>query len=120
EGQRIVPSNQGEAARQLQRDWSIRSNRPVLPSQMVDLSYSRQLDPGIPMGLIAGFGYRYRQAIQPEKETRVIQSYHASSGGSLLNGDYLEVEGTENACLSGIVNLFLRPSATTKIGFRNL
>lgn len=120
EKSRLAATNKSEAARQFHNNWSVGGRHAVLPSQKMELSWSRTFQPGMPAGVMAGLNYSYRQSVQPDEETRVIQSTNQATGQSILNGDYRSVEGRENARLSGWMNLFFKPGSRTRISLRNL
>lgn len=118
---RVSSENEKELANALHGDWLINSNQQAIPSQKFELSYADQLnESNFPIGIVSNFSYKYDRSYQPSREYRVIQSYNSDADQNVLNADYNRREGEENATLSGMLNVFLKPNSKTKVGFKNL
>ncbi len=118
---RVTSENEKELANALHGDWLINSNQQAIPSQKLELSYADQInESNLPIGIVSNFSYKYDRSYQPSREYRVIQSYNSDADHNVLNADYIRREGEENATLSGMLNVFLKPNSKTKVGFKNL
>ncbi|GAA5521302.1 TonB-dependent receptor [Aliifodinibius salicampi] len=118
---RVTSENEKELANALHGDWLINSNQQAIPSQKFELSYADQLnEANLPIGIVSNFSYKYDRSYQPGREYRVIQSYNSDADQNVLNADYMRREGKEDATLSGMLNVFLKPNSKTKIGLKNL
>lgn len=118
--QRLSRSMGGEVASQLHDDWNIKSSTKAIPSQSVSINYADQFNEDkLPIGLVSNFSYKYNRSFEPDKTLRKIQS-DSDTGSALLRSDYVSDVGIENAKLSGMLNLFVKPNETTKIGLKNL
>lgn len=118
---RMTLDNRNQVASSLHPDWGVNGNRMAVPSQKIELGYSNQFnESNLPIGIVSNFSYKYDRTFQPTKEYRVIQSYNEDAGSSILNSDYLINEGKENAKISGMLNVFMKPNDDTKIGLKNI
>ncbi|MDX1618023.1 MAG: TonB-dependent receptor, partial [Balneolaceae bacterium] len=125
--QRLGTDNgmQSRVVNALHRDWMITNGQKAIPSQKITLNYANQFNEDKrPVGLVTSLSYKYDRSYEPEQLYRKIQSFigEDSDGGDrfLMNSDYRRTEGSENVKLSGMANLYFKPSRVTKIGFKNL
>ena len=109
-----------QAASDLHNSWDLTGGAKAIPSQSVSINYANQFNEDkLPIGVVSNFSYKYDRRFEPDKQMRRIQT--ASNVGSpLLRSDYLGDVGVEKAKLSGMLNLFLKPNQTTKVGLKNL
>lgn len=111
---------EGQVASQFHNDWNINDANKSLPSQKISINYADQFNEDkLPIGLVSNFSYKYEQRTEPNKTMREIQSA-SDVGTALLRSDYISNEGIEKAKLSGMLNFFVKPNSTTKIGLKNL
>lgn len=119
--ERVTLDNEKQLANALHRDWTLNNDHKTIPSQKFELSYADQFnETDMPIGIVSNFSYKYDLSYRPNREYRVIQSYNSDVGQNILNADYVSDEGRENAKLSGMFNIFLKPDSNTKIGFKNI
>src|SRR5699024_5731636 len=118
-GQRVNNTIAPRVAEQLHNSWGIDSSKPAIPSQSVSVSYANQFNEDkIPIGIAGNFSYKFARELQPGKIQRFIQFF--DSGGPNYMTDYEQNEGIIQADLSGMLNLFVKPSPVTKIGLKSL
>ena len=111
---------EGQVASQFHKDWNTNEANRSIPSQKISINYADQFNEDkLPIGLVSNFSYKYEQRAEPDKTMREIQSA-SDVGSALLRSDYISNVGIENAKLSGMLNLFVKPNSTTKIGLKNL
>ncbi len=121
EKSRVTLQNEKELANVLHNDWNINNKQQALPSQKFGLSYANLFNESeMPVGVVSNFSYKYDRSYQPNRQYRVIQSYNSDVDQNILNADYTRSEGKENAKISGMLNVFLKPNSSTKIGLKNL
>ena len=111
---------EGQVASQFHNDWNISNTAKSLPSQKISINFADQFNEDkLPIGLVSNFSYKYEQRTEPDKTMREIQSA-SDVGTALLRSDYISDVGIEKAKLSGMLNFFVKPNSTTKIGLKNL
>lgn len=117
--QRVNDAIAPRVAQDLHDSWGIDSNRSAIPSQSVSVNYADQFKEGrIPIGIVGNFSYSYARELQPNKIQRFIQFF--DNGGPNYLTDYGHTEGVMEADISGMLNLFIKPSSFTKIGLKSL
>lgn len=117
--QRVTSDIASNVVQGLHNDWNINRNQSAIPSQSVSIDYANQFNEDkMPIGVVSNFSYKYDRALQPDKVQRSILSF--SDTGPLFYSNYNHDEGTETAELSGMVNIFTKPSPLTKIGLKTL
>ncbi len=119
EDRRVTDEIVPRVVRGLHNGWAINGDRAAVPSQSIDINYANQFNEDkMPVGVVAAFSYKYGRKYQPDKVQRSIQSFNETGPNFYTNYDVNK--GIEAADLSGMMNLFLKPSSVTKIGFKNL
>lgn len=104
----------------LHNDWEISNDKKGIPSQSVSINYANQFNEDkTPIGVVSNFSYKFARELEPNKTERFVQSF-LESGEPLFNTDYQKNEGIERAELSGMMNVFVKPSSVTKIGVKTL
>ncbi|WP_170864339.1 TonB-dependent receptor [Fodinibius roseus] len=118
-GQRLNDEIAPRVVQGLHDNWGIDSNRNAIPSQSVSVNYANQFNEDrIPIGIVGNFSYKFARDLQPNKIQRFIQFFD-SNGPNYLT-DYDHNEGVIQADLSGMLNIFIKPSSVTKIGLKSL
>lgn len=111
---------EGQVATALHRDWGINDSRRALPSQKFNINYANQFNEDrLPIGIVSSLTYKYDRENELAAQLREIQSA-AGDGQVIYNSSYRRNRGVENVNLSGLLNVFLKPSKVTKIGFKNI
>lgn len=119
--ERVTLDNEKQLANALHRDWTLNNDHKTIPSQKFEVSYADQFNETVmPVGIVSSFSYKYDRFYRSNREYRVIQSYNSDADQNILNADYVSDEGRENAKLSGMFNIFLKPDSNTKVGFKNI
>lgn len=117
---RVDENNATRVVRGLHNDWNINGGRSTLPSQSVSVNYANQFNENtMPIGIVSNFSYKFSRELQPDKRSRFIQFFNRSGKPNYLT-DFQISEGTETAELSGMLNLFAKPSSVTKVGLKTL
>ena len=120
DNQRATRDISGQVLQGLHNDWEINNDKKGLPSQSISLNYANQFnEDAMPIGVVSNFSYTFARELEPNKTERFIQSF-LENGDPLFNTDYQKNEGVETAELSGMMNIFLKPSSVTKIGLKTL
>lgn len=118
---RLTRSNELEVARLLHNDWSQNNNVRAMPSQSFKLNYANQFNEDrLPVGIISNLSYKYENQFRGNQVLRSIESVNRQTDENVLSGDFIQNQGIESSNLSGMVNIFLKPSPNTKIGLKNL
>ena len=100
-------------SRTLHNEFTPASNN-VIPNQKFALSYANQFnEEQLPIGVVSNFSYKYGQSARPNESFRDIQNL-------LRWSDFTIDTGEEQAQISGLLNIFIKPNNRTKIGFKNL
>lgn len=117
--QRVTDQNASQVAQGLHNNWGINSNQAAIPSQSVSVNYANQFNEDkMPIGVVSNFSYKYSRELEPDKEQRFIQFFNDDSPNYQTN--YNQTEGIVSADLSGMLNIFVKPSSMTKIGLKSL
>lgn len=117
--QRVTSDIASNVVQGLHNDWNTNRNQPAIPSQSVSIDYANQFNEDkMPIGVVSNFSYQYERVLQPDKVQRSILSF--SDTGPLFYSNYDHDEGIETAELSGMMNIFTKPSPLTKIGLKTL
>ncbi|MCW9708379.1 TonB-dependent receptor [Fodinibius salsisoli] len=117
--QRVSDQNAGQVANGLHNSWGISSNQSAIPSQSISVNYANQFNEDkMPIGVVSNFSYKYARELEPNKVQRFIQFFNEGSPNFLT--DYNQTEGVISADLSGMLNIFVKPSPVTKIGLKSL
>ena len=104
----------------LHNDWEISNSQKSIPSQSISVNYANQFNEDkLPIGLVSNFSYKFNRQLEPNKTERFVQSF-LESGKPLYNSNFQKDEGLETAELSGMLNLFIKPSSVTKFGLKTL
>ncbi|SMO43579.1 TonB-dependent receptor [Fodinibius sediminis] len=118
---RLTREQEVETAAKLHNDWSVRNSSQAIPSQKIGVSYANQFnEEAMPVGIVSNISYKYHTAYDAGKITRSIESTNRNTGENILSGDFVQDVGTESSDFSAMMNLFVKPGRTTKIGFKNL
>jgi hypothetical protein len=113
--ERVNGSNAAVVAEGLHNNWNITDEKSAIPSQSFSVNYANQFnEERMPVGLVSNFSYKFSRNLQPNKVTRSILNFSDSEPN--YYSDYMHNEGVESADLSGMLNLFVKPSPVTKIG----
>lgn len=121
--QRIGTDNAATFENALSNNWNLNKNRKALPSQSVSVSYANQFNQDkMPIGVVSNFSYKYDRKEKPGEIERFMQSYDSTRSPDKQNflTDYTKNSGVEVANLSGMLNVFVKPSSVTKFGVKNL
>ena len=117
--ERVTGSNATAAVEGLHNNWDITDEKSAIPSQSFSVNYANQFnEERMPVGLVSNFSYKFSRNLQPNKVTRSILNFTDSEPN--YYSDYMHNEGVESADLSGMLNLFVKPSPVTKIGLKTL
>lgn len=101
-------------AKQLHNSWTPTSNNRVMPSQKFNFTYANQYnEEKLPVGVVSSVSYKYAQETRPDEQFRDIQNF-------LTWSDFDINTGRQKTNLSGMLNLFVKPTSTSKIGLKNL
>jgi len=121
QSQRLTLDNEVQVANALHNDWAIQNADKAIPSQKISVNYANQFNQSkLPIGVVSSFSYKYDRNLEPDKTIRKIQSYNDNVGQNILNSDFVQDGGAENVKLSGMLNLFMKPNARTKIGLKSI
>lgn len=119
--QRLTEENEDRAVRGFGNTWSLKKTRKVIPSQEITLTYADQYnEEDMPVGLVSSFTYKYNRDLKSDQILRTARSYVAGADEFLLQSDYMSNVGVEQVKMGGMLNLFVKPSSVTKIGWKNL
>ncbi len=111
---------ESQVANSLHRDWVLKNSRGAIPSQKLNINYANQFNKNaLPIGVVSSFTYNYDRSLKPTAQLREIQSA-AGNNQVIYNSSYQRTRGVENVKLSGLLNVFMKPSNVTKIGFKNI
>lgn len=117
--QRASEKNADQVVNSLNNYWDINQNSKAIPSQKISLNYANQFNrETLPIGVVSNFSYEYNRQLEPNKVQRSILNF--SSSGVNYYSNYDEKRGVESANMSGLVNVFTKPSSLTKIGIKTL
>src|SRR5699024_11084267 len=117
--QRVSDQNAGQVADGLHNSWDIASDQAAIPSQSISVNYANQFnEDAMPIGVVSNFSYKYARELEPNKVQRFIQFFDGDAPNYLT--DYQQTEGVTSADLSGMLNIFVKPSSVTKIGLKSL
>lgn len=117
--QRVTEEIVPQVVQSLHDEWDINRNKVAMPSQSVSVDYANQFNQDkIPVGVVGNFSYKFSREFQPDKSQRFIQFFNDNGPNFLTNYD--RDDGIEQASLSGMLNLFIKPSSVTKIGLKTL
>ena len=101
-------------------DWNISNRKKGIPSQSVSVNYANQFNRDkMPIGVVSNFSYKFNRELEPNKTERFIQTY-SPNGDPLYSSDFDKTEGMETAEMSGMLNVFIKPSSVTKFGLKTL
>src|SRR5699024_10590681 len=104
----------------LHNNWDVNSNKSAVPSQSVSVNYANQFnEEKMPIGVVGNFSYKYARDLEPNKIQRFIQFFDSDGAPNFVT-DYNRNEGIITADLSGMLNIFVKPSPVTKIGLKSL
>lgn len=118
--QRVNNEIAPQVVQALHDNWGIDSNKSAIPSQSVSVNYANQFnEERMPIGVVGNFSYKFSRDLQPNKVQRFIQFFDNSNNPNYLT-DYNRDEGVITADLSGMLNIFIKPSSVTKIGLKSL
>ncbi len=118
--QRVSEKIAAEVVRNLHNGWDISQDKSAIPSQSIRVDYANQFDRGgMPIGLVSNLSYKFAQELQANKVQRFIQFFNSNGTPNFLT-DYKQDSGVESADLSGMLNLYIKPSSVTKIGLKTL
>lgn len=117
--QRVSNEIVSSIAQNLHDDWNISNSKTSIPSQSVGISYTNQFNEDkVPVGVVGNFSYKFERELQSGKSQRFVQFFN-ENGPDFIT-DYNVNEGIETAELSGMVNIFVKPSPVTKVGLKTL
>ncbi len=117
--QRVTRQIAPDVVQGLHNDWNINQDKSAIPSQSVSIDYANQFnEDAMPIGVVSNFSYKYNRDLEPNKVQRSILSF--TETGPLFFSDYDQDQGTQTAELSGMFNVFAKPSPLTKIGLKTL
>jgi outer membrane receptor protein involved in Fe transport len=120
DGQRANSSNASRIVQDLHNDWNINKNRQSMPTQSFSVDYANQFNKDqMPIGVVSNFSYKFNRKLEPNKTERFVQSFQ-ENGQPIYNTNYKKDEGMETAEMSGMLNVFIKPSSVTKIGLKTL
>jgi len=121
--QRAGTDNAAAFENALGNNWNLNRNRKSIPSQNISVSYANQFNQDkMPIGVVSNFSYKYNRKEEPNKIVRFLQSYSSNTAPDKQNflTNYTKNTGIEVANVSGMVNVFFKPSSVTKFGVKNL
>ena len=121
--QRAGTDNAAAFENALSNNWDLNKNRQALPSQNISVSYANQFNQDkMPIGVVSNFSYKYDRKDEPNKIERFMQSYDSTRSPDRQNflTNYTKKSGVEVADVSGMLNVFVKPSSVTKFGLKNL
>jgi len=121
--QRAGTDNAAAFEQSLSNKWDLSRSRQALPSQNISVSYANQFNQDkMPIGVVSNFSYKYNRKEEPNKLDRFMQSYTSDKSPDNQNflTNYTKNSGMEVANLSGMLNVFVKPSSVTKFGLKNL
>lgn len=117
--QRLNESISSQVVSGLHNDWNLTRRKEAIPSQSISIDYANQFNEDrMPIGVVSNFSYQYARELQPNSTQRFVQFFN-SNGPNFLT-DYDHDKGVIQADLSGMLNLFVKPSNVTKIGLKTL
>ncbi len=117
--ERVNDGNTSQVVQQLHNTWDVNRNETAIPSQKVSINYANQFNEDqLPIGFTSNFSYKLTRDLEPDKVQRSILSF--TDSGPLFYSDYEQDVGRLKADLSGMVNIFTKPSSVTKIGLKTL
>jgi len=102
-------------------DWDINSDKKGIPSQSFSVNYANQFNQEeMPIGVVSNFSYKFNREFEPNKIERFVQTYSPEDDRPLPSANFDKTEGIETAKLSGMLNVFIKPSSVTKFGLKTL
>jgi outer membrane receptor protein involved in Fe transport len=117
--QRVSDENSVQAVQELHNSWNVNRNESAIPSQKISVNYANQFNEDkMPIGVSSNISYKYTRDLEPNKEQRSILSF--TDSGPLYYSDYEQDVGRLKADLSGMINIFAKPSSVTKVGLKTL
>ncbi|MFH5832007.1 TonB-dependent receptor domain-containing protein [Halalkalibaculum sp. DA3122] len=118
--QRASQSNANSIMQDLHNDWNISNSSQVIPSQSFSVNYANQLNQdAMPIGIVSNFSYKFDRSLEPGKTEKFVQDFR-DDGTPNFNSNFDKSEGLETAVLSGMLNVFIKPSPVTKFGLKTL
>ena len=121
--QRAGDNNAADFEKSLSNSWNLNRNRNSIPSQNISVSYANQFNQDkMPIGVVGNFSYKYDRKEKPNKIERFMQGYNSDASPDIqaFLTNYTKNSGVEVANVSGMVNVFVKPSSVTKFGLKNL
>jgi outer membrane receptor protein involved in Fe transport len=118
---RLTPSNKAAAVKELNNTWMPENTYQAIPSQKFSVNYARQFNEDkSPIGLVTSFSYKFNNKVRSDETYRYINNYNVNTDQASVGADYVSNTGIQETHLSGMVNLFWKPSSSFKIGLKNL
>lgn len=108
-----------QVAEALHNEWNLGNRRQAVPPQSFSMDYANQFnEDSLPIGIVGNLSYKYNREMRPDLTSRFIQFFNNRRPD--YRTDYRVDEGLEEADLSAMLNLFMKPSPVTKIGLKSL
>lgn len=118
---RLTEKNEDIAIQHFPIIGRVNHNQRAIPSQKISLRYADQYNENhMPIGLVSSFTYQYNRDLKTNQTLRTARSYIANNNTFLLRSNYTKNAGIEEVKLGDMLNLFIKPSSSTKIGWKNL
>ncbi|WP_445666179.1 TonB-dependent receptor domain-containing protein [Fodinibius sp. AD559] len=118
--QRADQSNANSIMQDLHNDWNISNNKRSMPSQSYSINYANQFNQDkMPIGIVSNFSYKFNRSLEPGKTEKFVQDFR-DDGTPNFNSNFGKSEGLETADLSGMLNIYIKPSSVTKFGLKTL
>lgn len=119
-GKRANSSDAKSIMQDLHNDWNISNDKRSIPSQSYSVNYANQFNQDkMPIGIVSNFSYKFNRDLEPNKTEKFVQDFR-EDGTANFNSNFNKSEGLETAELSGMLNVFVKPSSTTKFGLKTL
>lgn len=119
--ERLTIETEKQVIKQLHNTWMPTNDYKAIPSQSLDISYTNQFNQDkLPLGLVTSFGYAFDNISRPNEIYRYINNYNEATNKSTYGADYVRNAGTRNTQLTGMVNVFVKPTKNIKLGLKNL
>ncbi len=114
------PGEAAEVRRKMHDRWTP-GEFSALPAQKLGLNYANRFnEEKMPVGLVTSFNYKYDVEARPSERYRYIQNHNPNTSETSIGADYTTRSGRRNTHLSGMANLFLKPTSDSRIGLKSL
>jgi outer membrane receptor protein involved in Fe transport len=121
DNKRAQSADLGQVMGDFHNNWGISNSKKGIPSQSVSVNYANQFNQNVmPIGVVSNFSYKFDRELEPNKIERFVQTYSPEDDRPLPSSDFNKTEGMQTAELSGMFNIFMKPSSVTKLGLKTL